>query len=439
MQNTPTANRKTVVLVGNRNAGKSTLFNLILGQDRSIVSDFAGTTTDPVFKAMELIGYGPINLVDTAGLDDEGDLGKMRVAKSQEEIMNSDVIVHVISIEDLLVNKVGSSIDDILNEHLGKSSYQNIEEYIINKLKIYREQYDALNKKYIFIISKLDLLDKSIKDILIAVEDKFDDIVLFSSEIIINSGISRVLENYKAKLASKLISVLESTEKEKGLLDNIAEKGDTVLLVVPVDSEAPKGRLILPQVQVIRECLDLGIKVIVVRDTELEEILEENKNINLVITDSQIFEKVDSVIPENMKLTSFSILFARQKGDIEEFIEGAKYIYKLNDGDTVLIAESCTHTVSHEDIGTVKIPNLIKNKTGKDIKFDFSHGKSIPGDLSKYAMIIHCGGCMVTRTSIMNRVNQAKLNNIPITNYGIILAYLKGVIKDKNKENLIIK
>lgn len=438
MQNTPTANRKTVVLVGNRNAGKSTLFNLILGQDRSIVSDFAGTTTDPVFKAMELIGYGPINLVDTAGLDDEGDLGKMRVEKSQEEIMNSDVIIHVISIEDLLVNKVGSSINDILNENSGKLSCENIEEYIINRLKIYRDQYDALNKKHIFIVSKLDLLDESVKDILKSIEDKFNDIALFSSEII-NSEISKVLENYKTKLVSKLISVLESTEEEKGLLHNIAEKGNTILLVVPVDSEAPKGRLILPQVQVIRECLDLGIKVIVVRDTELEEILEENKNIDLVITDSQIFEKVDSIISEDMKLTSFSILFARQKGDIEEFIEGAKYIYNLKDGNTVLIAESCTHTVSHEDIGTVKIPNLIKKKTGKDIKFSFSHGKNIPGDLSKYAMIIHCGGCMVTRTSIMNKVNQAKLNNVPITNYGIVLAYLKGVIKDKNKGNLIIK
>lgn len=393
MNNTPIANRKTIVLVGNRNSGKSSLFNLILGQDMSIVSDYAGTTTDPVGRNMELIGYGPVRIIDTAGLDDLGDLGQMRVRKTQLEIGEADLVVHVF-------NAGQENRQDLLDA---------------------RDRYKKLNKKAIYIFNKCD----SIEDI-----QAYKNAVRPGQDCIFTSvklGADHDLKDMVCKFIAENISGLE---EDRGLLEGLARPGDTVVLVVPIDSEAPKGRLILPQVQMVRACLDEGIISIVVKDTELEAALDKFQDIDLVVTDSKIFDRVAGILDKSGKdidLTSFSIVFARQKGDIDIFLDGAAYLDRLKDGDRVLIAESCTHTTSHEDIGTVLIPNLIRKKTGKDLDFEFSQGKLDETDLSRFDLMIQCGGCMMTRNNMMNRIGLAGQSGIPITNYGVVLAYLKGV------------
>ena len=393
MNNTPIANRKTIVLVGNRNSGKSSLFNLILGQDMSIVSDYAGTTTDPVGMNMELIGYGPVRIIDTAGLDDLGDLGQMRVRKTQLEIGEADLVVHVF-------NAGQENRQDLLDA---------------------RDRYKKLNKKAIYIFNKCD----SIEDI-----QAYKNAVRPGQDCIFTSvklGADHDLKDMVCKFIAENISGLE---EDRGLLEGLARPGDTVVLVVPIDSEAPKGRLILPQVQMIRACLDEGVISIVVKDTELEAALDKFQDIDLVVTDSKIFDRVAGILDKSgndIDLTSFSIVFARQKGDIDIFLDGAAYLDRLKDGDRVLIAESCTHTTSHEDIGTVLIPNLIRKKTGKDLDFEFSQGKLDETDLSRFDLMIQCGGCMMTRNNMMNRIGLAGQSGIPITNYGVVLAYLKGV------------
>lgn len=393
MNNTPIANRKTIVLVGNRNSGKSSLFNLILGQDMSIVSDYAGTTTDPVGRNMELIGYGPVRIIDTAGLDDLGDLGQMRVRKTQLEIGEADLVVHVF-------NAGQENRQDLLDA---------------------RDRYKKLNKKAIYIFNKCD----SIEDI-----QAYKNAVRPGQDCIFTSvklGADHDLKDMVCKFIAENISGLE---EDRGLLEGLARPGDTVVLVVPIDSEAPKGRLILPQVQMIRACLDEGVISIVVKDTELEAALDKFQDIDLVVTDSKIFDRVAGILDKSgrdIDLTSFSIVFARQKGDIDIFLDGAAYLDRLKDGDRVLIAESCTHTTSHEDIGTVLIPNLIRKKTGKDLDFEFSQGKLDETDLSRFDLMIQCGGCMMTRNNMMNRIGLAGQSGIPITNYGVVLAYLKGV------------
>lgn len=393
MNNTPIANRKTIVLVGNRNSGKSSLFNLILGQDMSIVSDYAGTTTDPVGRNMELIGYGPVRIIDTAGLDDLGDLGQMRVRKTQLEIGEADLVVHVF-------NAGQENRQDLLDA---------------------RDRYKKLNKKAIYIFNKCD----SIEDI-----QAYKNAVRPGQDCVFTSvklGADHDLKDMVCKFIAENISGLE---EDRGLLEGLARPGDTVVLVVPIDSEAPKGRLILPQVQMIRACLDEGVISIVVKDTELEAALDKFQDIDLVVTDSKIFDRVAGILDKSgndIDLTSFSIVFARQKGDIDIFLDGAAYLDRLKDGDRVLIAESCTHTTSHEDIGTVLIPNLIRKKTGKDLDFEFSQGKLDETDLSRFDLMIQCGGCMMTRNNMMNRIGLAGQSGIPITNYGVVLAYLKGV------------
>ena len=393
MNNTPIANRKTIVLVGNRNSGKSSLFNLILGQDMSIVSDYAGTTTDPVGRNMELIGYGPVRIIDTAGLDDLGDLGQMRVRKTQLEIGEADLVVHVF-------NAGQENRQDLLDA---------------------RDRYKKLNKKAIYIFNKCD----SIEDI-----QAYKNAVRPGQDCIFTSvklGADHDLKEMVCKFIAENISGLE---EDRGLLEGLARPGDTVVLVVPIYSEAPKGRLIMPQVQMIRACLDEGVISIVVKDTELEAALDKFQDIDLVVTDSKIFDRVAGILDKSgndIDLTSFSIVFARQKGDIDIFLDGAAYLDRLKDGDRVLIAESCTHTTSHEDIGTVLIPNLIRKKTGKDLDFEFSQGKLDETDLSRFDLMIQCGGCMMTRNNMMNRIGLAGQSGIPITNYGVVLAYLKGV------------
>ena len=391
MNKTPMANRKSIVLAGNRNAGKSTLFNKLIGHERSIVSDVAGTTTDPVWKASEIIGFGPVKIIDTAGIDDIGVLGAQRVKKSQEELKEADLIIYLINILE---------IKDI-------SETKNI-------IESFKKKYS--DKQIIFAINKCDLKDK---ETLNRLKDSFEEVEFISDKS--EASYERIL--------SKIIEKLKNTEEEKDLLEGMLEAGETALLVVPIDTEAPKGRLILPQVQLIRACLDNGIKIVVCRDEELEETISEIKKIDLVITDSKVFEKVGKIVPKDIKITSFSILFARQKGDIDEFLNGARKLNELKDGEKILIAESCTHTVSHEDIGQVVIPNMIKKKTGKKLEFVFSYGKTLPENLNDFALIIQCGGCMMSRNNMMNRVYKARKKNIPIANYGVVLAYLKGVFE----------
>lgn len=418
MNTTPIANRKSIVLVGNRNAGKSTLFNRLIGYESSIVSDIAGTTTDPVHKAIELIGYGPVKISDTAGIDDIGELGAYRVRKSEEEIRDADIILSVFTVDEIL--------DDIGNI----DSNNSITPYFI---EILSKKMEDINNKYprpkkIFIVNKMDRLDCINTDEVDSIKKSNPNVHFISNKADNVDNLDKRLNFiWFNTLIEDIIDKLNDGEVEKSLIDGLLSSGDTALLVVPIDSEAPKGRLILPQVQMIRACLDEGIKVITCRDTELKETLDEIKKIDLVITDSKVFKSVGEIVPNDIRITSFSILFAREKGDIDVFLEGAKKIRELKDGDRVLIAESCVHTVSHEDIGQVVIPNLIRKKTNKNIEFEFSYGKSLPEDLSKFSLIIQCGGCMMTRNNMMSRITIANMNNIPITNYGITLAYLNGV------------
>lgn len=390
MNNTPNANRKQIGIYGNTNSGKSSLMNILLNQEVSLVSDVQGTTTDPVKKAMELIPFGPITLIDTAGLEDKSILGDLRVKKSLEILHRLDIALYIMD---------GKNID--------------IESY--NKWK---QEIKKYNIEHLVIINKVDLLNNEEIKIL---EKQFNNPIFVSTLKNINID----------KLKNILVDKLNQCEEDKSIIGDLLSYGSKVVLVVPIDSEAPKGRLILPQVQVIRDCLDHGIKTYIVRDTELKEAMKDLDNVDLVITDSQIFKKVNEIIPKNIKLTSFSILFARQKGKLKDFINGAKALSKLNANSTVLICESCSHSVSHEDIGKVKIPNMLKKFVGNDnLKIDFKTGYDFVNsqEIKKYDLIIHCGACMVNRKSILNKINLCNENNIPITNYGLVISYFTGIL-----------
>lgn len=393
--------RKNIVLVGNKNTGKSSLFNILIGFDKSIVSSVFGTTTDPVFKSMELIGFGAVKFVDTAGFNDKTPLGALRIKKTEDEILLSDLILHIISLDEL-----------VLECRKNKISKENFLKFLKEKLSKIEDKYKNLKKKYIFIFTKSDI------------ECEFKKILLEENFLLISS---KNKDNWYENLIEKIKEKLKENSFEKGLLDGLVKKGDFVLLVIPIDTESPNKRLILPQVEVIRECLDKNINVLIATPLNILETVKNTKKIDLVITDSKVFEIVSNVLPKDIRLTSFSILFAKKKGDIEVFLKGAKYLKNLKDGDFVLISESCVHTNSHEDIGTVLIPNLISKKIGKKINFEFSHGKFKDTDISKYSLIIQCGGCMMSENDMLNRIKKAKEKNIPITNYGIVLSYLKGV------------
>ncbi|MCH1965767.1 [FeFe] hydrogenase H-cluster maturation GTPase HydF [Paraclostridium sordellii] len=387
MNITPNANRKHIGIYGNTNSGKSSLMNAILGQDISLVSSVEGTTTDPVQKAMELIPFGPILLIDTAGLEDKSELGEVRIKKSYDYLKRLDFSIYVID---------GKNID--------------IETY-----KIWKKQANKYNIGHIVVINKIDTLNK---DEINNIKNLFENPIFISVKE--NKGID--------KLKEELIKSLEQEEEDKPVVGDLLPYGSKVVLVVPIDSEAPKGRIILPQVQVIRDCLDHGIKTYVVRDTELSQALTDLKDIDLVITDSQAFKEVESIIPSDMKLTSFSILFARQKGEIRDFLEGTKKLDSLKPGDKILICESCTHNVSHEDIGRVKIPNMLKKIAGGDLIIDYKVGYDFKENVEDYDLIIHCGACMVNRKSILNKIKICKEKNVPITNYGMVIAYFTGIL-----------
>ena len=387
MNTTPNANRKHIGIYGNTNSGKSSLMNKILGQDISLVSNLEGTTTDPVQKAMELIPFGPILLIDTAGLEDKSQLGEIRVRKSLDYLKRLDFSIYVVD---------GKNLD-------------------IDTYKKWKREANKYNIKHMVVVNKLDRLS----------EDEIHNINnIFDNPLFVSAIKNENLD----KLKEELITNLEQDEEDKPIVGDLLSYGSTVILVVPIDSEAPKGRIILPQVQVIRDCLDHGIKTYVVRDTELEEALKEIKNVDLVITDSQAFKEVDKIVPKNINSTSFSILFARQKGELSDFLDGAKKLKDLKPGDNILICESCTHNISHEDIGRVKIPRMLNKIAGGDLNLEYKVGYDFNEDVEKYDMVIHCGACMVNRKSVVNKINLCKEKNIPITNYGLVIAYFTGIL-----------
>ena len=386
MNNVTKGNRKHISIFGNVNAGKSSLMNYLTGQEVSIVSKQEGTTTDSVKKAMEIIDIGPIMLTDTAGLNDNTILGQKRVSKALEVLKSTDLAIYVIDSKDI-----------------------DLESY--KEWKIEAKKY---NIDFITVISKSDLLSEEEK---LGIENKLKNVIFISSKA--GYGIEELIGEMKKLLKD---------EVDRSLIGDLLPYGSTVVLVVPIDSEAPKGRLILPQVQLIRDCLDNGIKSYVVRDTELEEALKDLKKVDLVITDSQAFKKVSKIVPSNIRLTSFSILFARQKGDLDKFIEGANAIRNLKEGSKVLIAESCTHNISHEDIGQVKIPRMLEKFVGGKLDFSFSMGNDFRNNLEDYDLVIHCGACMINRKTVINRISLCNQKTVPITNYGIVIAFLTGIL-----------
>ena len=387
MNTTPNANRKHIGIYGNTNSGKSSLMNKILGQDISLVSNVEGTTTDPVQKAMELIPFGPVLLIDTAGLEDKSQLGEIRVKKSFEYLKRLDFAIYVVD---------GKNLD-------------------VDTYKKWKREANKYNIKHMVVVNKLDRLSDDERS---NINNIFDKPLFISAKN--NENID--------KLKDELIKYLEQDEEDKPIVGDLLPYGSNVVLVVPIDSEAPKGRIILPQVQVIRDCLDHGIKTYVVRDTELEDALKEIKNIDLVITDSQAFKEVDKIVPKEINLTSFSILFARQKGELSDFLEGSNKLKNLKPGNKILICESCTHNVSHEDIGRVKIPRMLTKIAGGELNLEYKVGYDFNEDVEKYDIVIHCGACMVNRKSVINKINLCKEKNVPITNYGLVIAYFTGIL-----------
>ncbi|AVQ46310.1 [FeFe] hydrogenase H-cluster maturation GTPase HydF [Clostridium botulinum] len=397
MNTTPNANRIHVTFIGKTNSGKSSLMNAIIGQDISIVSPIEGTTTDPVSKAMELIPLGPVLFTDTAGLEDNTELGKIRIEKTLNTLLKTDFAIYVMSAEDIDINLYEKSIN----------------------------RFKQQNIPYITVINKVDTVDKNTVNGL----KKIIENAIFVSSNDINSILN---------LKDSIIKNLSTAKEDDTIMGTLLPYNSKVVMVVPIDSEAPKGRLILPQVQLIRDCLDHGIKIYVVRDTELKYALDDIKNIDLVVTDSQAFKKVDKIVPKGISLTSFSILFANYKGDLKTFVEGTKSINALNEDSKILISESCTHNYSHEDIGRIKIPNMINSHVDKKLNYEFKMGGDFPQDVDKYDLIIHCGACMVNKKSMDSKLKLCKEKNVPITNYGILISYLTGIL-DRSIELFNIK
>jgi [FeFe] hydrogenase H-cluster maturation GTPase HydF len=388
MFNTPNANRKHIAIYGKTNSGKSSLLNAIIGQEVSLVSDVKGTTTDPVNKAMELIPFGPVVFIDTAGLGDNTELGELRIKATLKILQRTDFAIYVMAADD---------VDD--------ESYK----VLVNVFRKY-------SIPHMLVINKIDIVDEETVSNL---RKRFTSAQFVSAREEIN-----ILE-----LKDELVKRLQGEEVDETIVGDLVDYNGKIVMVVPVDSEAPKGRLILPQVQLLRDCLDHGIKSYVVRDTELKSALEDIKDIDLVVTDSQAFKMVDELTPKNIKLTSFSILFARYKGDLGVFIEGAKKIEVLNENSKVLISESCTHNHSHEDIGRVKIPNLLNKYLGIKLNYEFKMGHDFPENIEEYDLIIHCGSCMLNKKTMQTRIDKCSEKHVSITNYGVVLAYLTGILE----------
>ena len=382
LNQTPASERIHIGFFGRRNAGKSSVMNAVTGQNLAVVSDVKGTTTDPVYKTMELLPLGPVMVIDTPGIDDEGELGMLRVTKSRQVLNKTDLAILVVD------GTEGMKKED-----------QEMQELFIKK-----------NIPYLIVFNKTDLHVNT---------ERQENVVYVSA--LTGEGIHELKEK---------IGTMKKAEVERDLVEGLVKAGDMVILVTPIDKAAPKGRLILPQQMTIRALLDHGCMTMVVRDTELADALKKlGRKPDLVITDSQAFGKVSKIVPQEIPLTSFSILMARYKGDLEQVIEGVSMLDHIEDGDKILISEGCTHHRQCNDIGTVKLPGWIKDYTNKDIEFCFTSGTEFPEDLSPYKLIVHCGACMLNEREMKYRQAWAKDQKIAMTNYGILIAHVHGILK----------
>ena len=423
LNETPRAERLHIGIYGRRNNGKSSLINAITGQNISLVSDFAGTTTDPVYKSMELHGIGPVVFIDTAGFDDEGELGQMRVERTLDAVDKTDIAIVVLSNENIIKNKNSENSLKNLNSNIENEKSEKENEIVLD-IEIEKEWINKLKKAKVPYLVVINKIDKISKDDLNAISKKLEDdlkIKPILTSAVDKKGIELIRE--------ELIRLLPEDYFMRSITGKIVKDGDTVLLVMPQDIQAPKGRLILPQVQTIRDLLDNKCLVLCSTADTMESMISKLVSPpDLIITDSQIFGDVYAKKPKESRLTSFSVLFADFKGDIDYYRESVKAIENLKESSRVLIAEACTHAPLEEDIGRVKIPNRLKKKIGEGLTFDIVAGRDFPKDLSKYDLIIHCGGCMFNRKYVLSRIEAAKEQNIPMTNYGVVMAYLAGII-----------
>ena len=393
MNQTPASERVHISFFGKRNAGKSSVINAVTGQDLAIVSSVRGTTTDPVYKTMELLPLGPVMIIDTPGIDDEGELGALRVRKSYQVLNKTDIAILVV---DSTTGK-------------GEEEFALLHRFHEKKIP------------YLVVYNKIDLLSTDeIKDLAMSVRE---------GEVLISAADGMNIQELKEKIAS----LKPEDTHQYPLIQDLIEPLDLVILVVPIDKAAPKGRLILPQQQTIRDILERGALSLVVRDTELKSTLDhflaQGVCPKLVVTDSQAFARVSKDVPENITLTSFSILFSRYKGELEAQLEGVAALSSIQDGDRILIAEGCTHHRQCGDIGTCKIPEWIRNYTGKNPVFEFTSGTEFPDDVSSYKMVVHCGGCMLNEREMKYRIACCRDQGVPITNYGLLIAQVTGILK----------
>ena len=393
MNQTPASERVHISFFGKRNAGKSSVINAVTGQDLAIVSSVMGTTTDPVYKTMELLPLGPVMVIDTPGIDDKGELGALRVRKSYQVLNKTDIAILVID------STAGKGEEELELIH----------------------RFHKKGIPYLIVYNKIDLLStEKIKDLAMSVR---------AGEVLVSASDGMNIQELKEKIAS-----LKSEDTHKyPLIQDLIEPLDLVILVVPIDKAAPKGRLILPQQQTIRDILERGALSLVVRDTELKSTLDhflaQGVCPKLVVTDSQAFARVSKDVPENITLTSFSILFSRYKGELEIQLKGIAALSSIEDGDRILIAEGCTHHRQCGDIGTCKMPEWIRNYTGKKPVFEFTSGTEFPDDVSSYKMVVHCGGCMLNEREMKYRIACCQDQGVPITNYGILIAQVTGILK----------
>ena len=393
MNQTPASERVHISFFGKRNAGKSSVINAVTGQDLAIVSPVMGTTTEPVYKTMELLPLGPVMVIDTPGIDDEGELGALRVRKSYQVLNKTDIAILVID------STAGKGEEELELIH----------------------RFHKKGIPYLIVYNKIDLLStEKIKDLAMSVR---------AEEVLVSASDGMNIQELKEKIASLKP---EDTHKYP-LIQDLIEPLDLVILVVPIDKAAPKGRLILPQQQTIRDILERGALSLVVRDTELKSTLDhflaQGVCPKLVVTDSQAFARVSKAVPENITLTSFSILFSRYKGELEIQLKGIAALSSIEDGDRILIAEGCTHHRQCGDIGTCKMPEWIRNYTGKKPVFEFTSGTEFPDDVSSYKMVVHCGGCMLNEREMKYRIACCQDQGVPITNYGILIAQVTGILK----------
>ena len=392
LNDTPSGERIHIGFFGRRNAGKSSVVNAVTGQELAVVSDTKGTTTDPVSKAMELLPLGPVMIIDTPGFDDEGHLGELRVRKTKQILNRTDIAVLVID------------------------STQGVKQCEEELLAIFKEK----EIPYLLVYNKEDILSEEQKNLLRTEQ----------SEQVNSICVSALEKKHINELKEKLARLVKTDNQKLQLVGDLIHPADLVVLVIPIDKAAPKGRLILPQQQVIRDVLEADGAAICVKEYELRELLDTiGKRPAMVITDSQVFAKVSADVPEEIPLTSFSILMARYKGFLEEAVLGAAAIDRLKDGDRILISEGCTHHRQCDDIGSVKIPRWLKNYTGKQLTIETSSGREFPEDLSPFSLVIHCGGCMLNEREMKYRMKCAKDQNIPFTNYGTAIAYMQVILE----------